>query len=195
MDSKYRSIHVNIRDGEYKLSYRPGYYAEDSQILESVKGDRLLPLLRFGLPDFSQILYKTRVLALDRQPANTTPGDRSDTKPKGLVERYGVDFAITLDDLMIEKTPDGMRHAKLEVIVIAYDPAGRPLKLITEKGDLQLTPKVYDDACRVGLQVHREIDVPPGSSSLRTGVNNCLPGWKVPSPFPKNSQMKEEVVQ
>jgi len=176
MDSKYRSIHVNIRDGAYKLSYRPGYYAEDPQMQESVKGNRLLPLLRFGLRDFSQILYKTRVLALDRQPAKAAPGDPSNTEPKGPVNRDGVDFAISLDDLMIEKTPDGMRHAKLEVMLIAYDPAGRPLNLMTEEGDIQLTPKVYDDARRVGLQVHREIDIPPGGSSLRTGVYDLNSG-------------------
>ena len=71
--------------------------------------------MRFGLPDFSLILYKTRVLALERQPEEAAPGDGSNTEPKAPVNRYGVDFAISLDDLMIEKTPDGMRHAKLEV--------------------------------------------------------------------------------
>lgn len=176
MDGKYRIIHVNIHTGEYKLSYRPGYYAEDPQTQESVKGDRLLPLLRFGLPDFSQILYKVRVLALDREPAKAAPGDRSSTKSKPSVNRYGVDFAISPDDLMIDKTPDGMRHARLEVVLIAYDSAGRPLNLMTEKGDIQFTPKVYDDARRVGLQVHREIDVPPGASSLRTGVYDLNSG-------------------
>lgn len=175
MDGKYRGIHLNIRKGEYKMSYRPGYYAEEAHE-ESVKGDRLLPLLRFGLPDFSQILYKTRILALDRQPAKAAPGDPSNTEPKEPVNRYGVDFAISLDDLMIEKTPDGMRHAKLEIILIAYDPAGRPLNLMTEKGDIQLTPKVYDDARRVGLQIHREIEVPPGGASLRTGVYDLNSG-------------------
>jgi hypothetical protein len=176
IDRKYRSIHVNIRNEEYKLSYRPGYYAEDAQIQDSVKGDRLLPLLRFGLPDFSQILYKTRVLALNRQPGTAAPGDSGNAEPKESVRRYGVDYAISLDDLMIEKAPDGMRHARLEVIVIAYDPAGRPLNLVTEKGDVQLTPKLYDDARRVGLQVHREIDVPQEASSLRTGVYDLNSG-------------------
>ena len=93
MDGKYRSIHVKLNGGEYRLAYRPGYYAEDARVQESATGDRLLPLLGLGMPDFSEILYKTRVLALDPQPANGAHAG-SNNELKGPVQRYEVDFAI-----------------------------------------------------------------------------------------------------
>ena len=139
-DGRYRSIHVKLHDGKYRLAHRPGYYAEDARIRESLTGDRLLPLLGFGLPDFSEILYKTRVLALDPQPANGARAG-SNTELKGQVHRYGVDFAISLDDLTIEKTPNGPGNARVEIMLVAYDRDGRPLNLKAEKADIHLTPK------------------------------------------------------
>jgi hypothetical protein len=135
-DGRYRSIHVKVHDGKYRLAHRSGYYAEDARIQESLPGDRLLPLLGFGLPDFSEILYKTRVLALDPQPANGALAG-SNTELKGQVHRYGVDFAISSDDLTIEKTPKGPRNAKVEIMLVAYDRDGRPLNLKAEKANLR----------------------------------------------------------
>lgn len=185
-DGRYRSIHVKLHDGKYRLAHRPGYYAEDARIRESLTGDRLLPLLGFGLPDFSEILYKTRVLALDPQPANGARAG-SNTELKGQVHRYGVDFAISLDDLTIEKTPNGPGNARVEIMLVAYDRDGRPLNLKAEKADIHLTPKVYEDARRVGLQLHLEIDVPQVNSFLRTGVFDLNSGKAGTLGIPLNS--------
>jgi len=143
-DGRYRSIHVQVHDGKYRLAHRSGYYAEDARIQGSPTGDRLLPPLGFGLPDFSEILYKTRVLALDPQPADGAHVG-SNRELKGQVWRYGVDFAISPDDLTVEKTPDGPRDAKVEIMLVAYDRDGRPLNLRAEKANIHLTPKVYED--------------------------------------------------
>ena len=74
------------------------------------------------------------------------------------------------DDLKLEKGPDGFRHAIVEVMLIAYDRDGRPLNLTKGRGDAKLTPKSYEEARRVGFQVHKEIDIPSGYAYLRTGV-------------------------
>jgi VWFA-related protein len=176
MDGRYRSIHVKLRRGAYRLVYRPGYYAEGARIQEFVTGDPLLSLIGFGLPDFSEILYKIRVIASDPQPADGAPHAGSNAELKGPFHRYGVDFAILPDDLTIEKKPDGTGHAKVKIMLVAYDRDGRPLNSTAQKGDIHLTPKAYEDARRVGLQVHLEIDVPQVGSSLRTGVYDLNSG-------------------
>ena len=59
---------------------------------------------------------------------------------------------------------------------VAYDRDGRPLNLKAEKADIHLTPKGYEDARRVGLQLHLEIYVPQAGSFLRTGVYDLNSG-------------------
>ncbi len=79
MDGKYRRIELKMAGGDYKLSYRRGYYAEDAKFPkagdEKQKSDALAPLVGFGMPDFAQILYKVRVEAVkpgkDAGPAGT----------------------------------------------------------------------------------------------------------------------------
>ena len=40
-----------------------------------------------------------------------------------------MDFAISPDDLTIEKTPTGARHAIVEILLVAYDRDERPTEL------------------------------------------------------------------
>jgi hypothetical protein len=42
--------------------------------------------------------------------------------------------------------------------------------VVSEKSEIALKPDVYADLMRVGLQVHKEIDVPGGEVYLRTGL-------------------------
>jgi hypothetical protein len=83
-----------------------------------------------------------------------------------------VDFAISPQDLRLETTADGVRDGSVEVTVIAYDRDGKALGVVTKKSEIALKPDVYADLMRVGLQVHKEIDLPGGEVYLRTGVGN-----------------------
>jgi hypothetical protein len=90
--------------------------------------------------------------------------------------RYGVDITISLDDLTIQKTPTGARHAIVEILLVAYDRDGRPLNLKAETAEIHLTPKVYEDPRRLNLQLHLETDVPQVGSFVRTGVYDLNSG-------------------
>ncbi|HEY1802366.1 MAG TPA: VWA domain-containing protein [Terriglobales bacterium] len=175
MDSKFRRIQVKLAKGGYKLSYRRGYYAEDAKALQVAADqkptiDPLLPLVGFGMPDFSQILYKVRVLPVNPQPAADAPIEGGNVDLKKPVTRYAVDFAVDLDDLKLQLGADGVRRGSLELIVVAYDADGKPLNMVTQDSDVLLKPKVYAFMQRVGLQIHKEIDVPAGEAFLRTGI-------------------------
>jgi VWFA-related protein len=173
LDGKFRHIQVKMTGGEYKLAYRRGYYAENANSASTADReaavDPLLPLMNFGMPDFSEILYKVQVVPAKPQPANAARAG-SNTELKGPVLRYGLNFAIAVQDLKLQTGSDGMRRGAIEVQIIAYDRDGKPLNLVRKKSEIALPAKVYADLEGFGLQVHKEIDVPQGEAYLRTGV-------------------------
>jgi VWFA-related protein len=174
MDGKYRRIQVKLLKGKDNLAYRRGYYADDLQTVlaagQKPDTDPLLMLMGRNLPDYSQILYKIKVVPSNPQPAPDAPRIGSSPDLKGPFTRYGVDFAIAPQDLKLDPTPDGGRHGNIEIVLLAYDREGKPLNFVVTKGDVNLDAKLYESVQKVGLQIHKEIDVPQQYIYLRTGI-------------------------
>jgi VWFA-related protein len=174
MDGKYRRIQIELVHTSYKLAYRRGYTAEDARSAQAAAhepaSDPLLPLVKFGMPDFTQILYKIRVLPTNPQPPPEAKRLGSNPAMKGPVTRYGVDFAISEQDLRLDAAPDGVRHGAIEVMLVAYDEEGKPLNFVVTESKILMKSKVYEALEKVGLQLHKEIDVPSGEIYLRTGI-------------------------
>jgi VWFA-related protein len=164
MDGKYRHIDIKTRDG-YQLAYRRGYYAEIAKFTttesDRSKSDQFRPQMGFGMPDFSQILYKVRVAKVK---------DTSDSSGKDTGTRYGLDFAITPTDLHLQKSPDGVWRGNIEVMLIVYDRAGQALNVFRKKSEIALDQQNYTEVMHSGLQMHRESDVPLGGALLRSGI-------------------------
>jgi VWFA-related protein len=174
MDGKYRRIQVKLLKGKDNLAYRRGYYADDLQTAlaagQKPDTDPLLMLMGRNLPDYSQILYKIKVVPSNPQPSPDAPRIGSNPDLKGPFTRYGVDFAIAPQDLKLDPTPDGGRHGNIEIVLLAYDREGKPLNFVVTKGDVNLDAKLYASVQQVGLQIHKEIDVPKEYVYLRTGI-------------------------
>ena len=174
MDGKYRRIQVKLLKGKDTLAYRRGYYADDLGTVlaagQKPDTDPLLMLMGRNLPDYSQILYKIKVLPADPQPAPDAARIGSNTDMKGPFTRYGVDFAIAPQDLKLDPTSDGGRRGGIEIVLLAYDREGKPLNFVVTKGDVNLDPKLWASVQQVGLQIHKEIDVPMEYVYLRTGI-------------------------
>ncbi len=174
MDGKYRRIQVKLLKGKDNLAYRRGYYADDLQTVLAVgqkpDSDPLLMLMGRNLPDYSQILYKIKVVPSNPQPAPDAPRIGSNPDLKGPFTRYSVDFAIAPQDLKLDPTPDGGRHGNIEIVLLAYDREGKPLNFVVTKGEVNLDAKLYENVQKVGLQIHKEIDVPSQYVYLRTGI-------------------------
>lgn len=174
MDGKYRRIQVKLVKGKDTLAYRRGYYADDLEAVlaagQKPETDPLLMLMGRNLPEYSQILYKIKVLPSDPQPAPDAPRIGNNTDLKGPFTRYGVDFAVSPQDLRLDPTPDGGRHGNLEIVLLAYDREGKPLNFVVTRGDVNLDAKLYASVQKVGLQIHKEIDVPKEYVYLRTGI-------------------------
>ncbi len=126
--------------------------------------------MKRNLPDYTQILYKVLVQPSNPQPAPDAPHIGSNTDLKAPLTRYSVDFAISVRDLKLEPTSDGVRHGSIEVVLLAYNREGKPLNYVVTQGNVDLPPKEYGAVQKGGLQIHKEIDIPNGYAYLRTGV-------------------------
>ena len=127
LDGSYRRIEVKVSAmGKYKLAYRRGYNADDMKTAEvRLESSPLRPLLKFGLPDATQLLYGVRVAPAAHQP---TPNDkRAGMNPalSGPVTRYALDFMIRWTDVNFDLRPDGTHHGKIQLGLLAYDRNGK----------------------------------------------------------------------
>ena len=178
-DGKYRRIQVSLSNGNYKLSYRRGYYADklrpEANSAEEAD-DPLIPLIGLGMPNFDQILYKVRVTPKDPQPAPNAPRAGSNTELKPPYTRYDVEFAVSLKDIAMGLPSEAVRRGHIEVMLIAFDHEGKILNILKRRSKLSMDPKVYSATQAVGLQIHEEIDLPPGDVYLRTGIYDLNSG-------------------
>jgi VWFA-related protein len=171
MDGSYRSIKIKLTDGSHKLSYRRGYFTEDAKKPKATKQpDPFQSLMAPGMPDYTQILYEMKVVPSNPQPAANAERAGDNTKLKGPVTRYSVDFAISIKDLKLALTSDGVHHGNIEVSLVTYDQEGNPLNWLNRMTEMSIKPDLYDTFLQGGLQVHWDIDVPKQGTYLRTGV-------------------------
>ena len=173
-DGKFRAIQVKVKSGSYRLSYRRGYYAEKPGGVQSGRQtpqeDRLVGLMRFGMPDFDQIAYQVRVAPVDPQPPAGTPRIGANAAMITSATRYRVDFTIPLRELQLKREQAGMLHGLLQLMLVAYEKNAKPLKLVSSENDVKLPEKIVQDGKNVEIHAKQEIDVPRGNGYLRVGL-------------------------
>ncbi|MGB8261106.1 MAG: VWA domain-containing protein [Terracidiphilus sp.] len=167
-DGRFRRINVRLASGNYKLSYRRGYYALPADA--ATPGDPLAALLAHGLPASTQIQFQARVAQAAEQPAAGTPRAGGNAKLTGPLVRFAADLSLPADALHLETAPDGTRTGKVEVALVAYDAAGTALNWTGSILGLKLDPASLARLRSSGLPVHLEIDLPPTAVWLAAGV-------------------------
>lgn len=171
MDGKYRTVEVKINEGKYRLAYRHGYNADNTAVPVAVPDtDPLRPLLRYGLPNESQILYAVRVVPASPQPAPNTPPAGKNPKLTGPTTRYNVDFFIRWTDVRLDPTPRGTHIGKLQIELLAFDRDGKAVNWEGGTQQMSLTPDIYGAIEHSGIPAHAEIDLPNTPVHLVTGV-------------------------
>jgi VWFA-related protein len=179
-DGRYRRIKVILpNNAGYKISYRRGYYADKPETRQSddaTSEDPLIPLVGFGMPNFDQITYKIQANPLQPQPAQDARRAGLNTDWKGPFTRFGVDLSVSLQNFSLDSAVDGVKHGRLEVILVAYDRTGKIINISKRTSRLALPPEDFSTLQAKGLPVHLEIDVPPGDIYLRTGIYDLNSG-------------------
>jgi hypothetical protein len=165
MDGSYRQIEVKLAKGKYKLAYRHGYNAEDTPVSDTRPSmEPLAPLLQFGMPSATGILYGVRVGPAATQPP---PGARragQNEKLNAPLTRFDVDLIIRADDVALRSDPGGSRTGKILVGLKAYDRDGNALNWEGDAENLEITPDQYSTVHDKGLPAHLEIDLPPNTA-------------------------------
>lgn len=178
-DGKFRRIQVSLADNDYTLSYRRGYFADQpSHEFTSQEGadDPFVPLIGLDMPDFDQILFKLQVVPKSPQPPANARRAGNNTKLKAPFTRYDVNFAVALPDIAMGLDADGTRHGRVEIMIIAFGPGGNILNIVRKRSNLTMDSRVYEATRQVGMQVHEEIDAPPGEIYLRAGIYDMNSG-------------------
>jgi len=178
MDGSYRKIEVKVEGGKFNLSYRRGYFAEDSALPGSAlrqrdqeirklaaenpgQVDPLLPFMDLGMPQSEQILLKARIVPAEAKENELTGKDKN---------HYTVDFAIDLKDLNLKLGADGLHTGALNASLIVYDRYGGIIKRQDHLIGLNIKPDAYAMFQNTGVQLHFELAVPNGNYWLRTGI-------------------------
>jgi VWFA-related protein len=172
LDGTFRKIQVKISGNDQRASYRQGYYADEvpNAPAKQSASDALLRLMLHGLPDFTQLLYKVKIMPSSPRPAKDAAIAGRNLKVKRPVVRYELDFAVAVHDLTLQQTPDGVRHGDIEVALVAYGQDGVPVNSVIGEQAISLSPKAYAEAEGIGLQFRMDIDVPRGDIYLSTGI-------------------------
>jgi VWFA-related protein len=172
LDGSYRRIEVKVSaTGKYKLAYRRGYNADDMKTAEvTPQSDPLRPLLKFGLPDATQLLYGVRVSPTSQQPAPNAKRAGMNPALTGPVTRYALDFMIRWTDVNFDLRPDGTHHGKIQLGLQAYDRDGKTVNWEEGAQEMNVKPNTWNAIQQYGIPAHMEIDLPNEEIYLNTGV-------------------------
>lgn len=173
MDGSYRQIAVSLDKGKYKLAYRTGYNADDSAVqpASTPTTDPLGPLLRFGLPGATGILYGVSAAPAATQPAPDAPLAGQNWKLKGPTTRYNVDFVIRPKDVVLLPAEGARRTGKILIGLMAYDRDGQAVNWAGDTQAMELEPDTYRSVQKTGIPAHLVIDLPANADvQLVTGI-------------------------
>ena len=142
---KERKIVIRATSGNYKLAYRRGYFEDspkDKKLADTTPvTDPLRPLMDRGMPNFTELRYKMRVVPASPQPGADAAhaGDNAELKPPAT--RYTVNFWLAPDGLTLIPGPDGVRRGTIEVALVAYNHDGKPLNWQARSIGLAIHPE------------------------------------------------------
>ena len=152
----FRTIHVEAA-GSGSLIYRRGYFATpDGAVTDS--GDDLRRAMQPGVPEETSLRLRSKLLP-------------SDPQHPGLL----VESTITTEDISFTTTPDGHRHAKIFIQLVAFnDGKQQPKSLPQTAGalNIDLDPERYEFIRSAGIAFRQQLALKPGKYRVVLGVND-----------------------
>jgi len=189
-DRKYRKLEVAVRNRELVLSYRRGYYADESAAREaSAHGPAEAPaaaspadtsaitrsMVR-GAPASTQIEFTVRVRPATGAPeaagaaGNEMMTGNPEVRPPYV--RYTVDFAIDPRGFVFNRTPDAFQDS-IQFVAFVYDANGALISRAGSTLRANFSDAGHTDFLRHLLSYNLDVSAPEkGSYFLRLAVQD-----------------------
>lgn len=159
-NGKYRKIEVKCDQGGTKLTYRRGYYA---------LADTLLAANRKAVDDQVGVLFATAMHP--EAPTSTMVLLKVQVLPPDLSHKsVRIDYAINAQDITFSDTAENSKRVMLDLMAVAWDKEGKAVAEDSGKIDASISATAYRDVMRSYIPAHQEIQVKPGTYTLRLGV-------------------------
>jgi VWFA-related protein len=153
LDSTYRHIEIKLDQSGLKADYRRGYFALPNPNPEKESAQRLVAAMQPGMPDSTMILFGAQVPPL---------------KPEEQVAV--VTYVIDARHMLFTEGPDLRKHAKIEMVAVAWDSNGKPARSESQTLELALKPETYETVFGQGIRSQMKLQLKPGDYQLRLGI-------------------------
>jgi VWFA-related protein len=151
---KYRKIDVKLARAGVTLSYRRGYYA---LALKELSGNQATQLLAEAMipavPESTMLPLRVRVLPLDPQRRTVS-----------------IDYQLDAHDLSFTESPKNLQCATVELVATAWDSEYKDAGHLSNTLEMALHPDTYQEVLQNGVTAHDDIELKPGTYTLRIGV-------------------------
>jgi VWFA-related protein len=184
LNGQFRKINVKVDDGDYKLAYRNGYFADPPEKLTAhspAQINMFMTATMHGALPSTQIPFKAHVMETTdpslrdaKLPAGPA-GDLAESL-KGPVHRFIVDLNVDPRGLTYDDTPDGSHEAQIELLLVAYDDAGNRINYLDNTFRVKFDAKQLAQATTSGISARIPLDVPAGRHFLRVAVHDLVSG-------------------
>ncbi len=176
---EFRKVDVKVDGGKFQLSYRRGYFTEQENqnasggpVAKEVTSAAVL-----GAPPATQILFQAKVLPEgDPRIAGQLPDGNVKDNPtaafKGAPHPYVVDLGVQPGDLDFAEGANGVRTARLEIALVAYDKDGQPVNSLGRQFSLTFPAAQFERLAAAGkdIPVRLMLNLPTGANVVRAVV-------------------------
>ena len=196
LDGTFHKIKIKVGKVDCRLAYRNGYYADSPDHPSTRNADPaslIMAVALHGAPPATQILFRARVLSpndplFKGSPLPTGPLGEMTAMLKPPTRRAIVDLTVDPRDFAYDITPDGLHQAKIEFVLIAYNPVGARVNYVDRGFQASLTPQQYASALAHGIPTRLALDLPNEPVSLRIAVHDLAAdragSLEIPFPLP-----------
>jgi VWFA-related protein len=158
-DGKYRKLEVKSTQGGAKLTYRRGYYAvaDPGAVKGKAVDDQIALLFATAMhpeaPTSTMVLLKVQVLP-----------------PDAAHKTVRIDYAINPQDVTFVDAPGNRKQLVLDLMAVAWQKDGKSGGESSDKLDTAVSLSVYQNAMQTYVPAHEELELKPGTYTLRLGV-------------------------
>jgi hypothetical protein len=159
-NGKFRKVHVKVDRPDVKLRYRLGYYAVDPQAFAAKNQKQQAAVLGEALaldaPAATGLMFRAGVLP---------PSDKTQNKVL-------VNFALDPHAISFDAQSDGLQHAQVDCVVMAYSDKAKYVKAESTTVNAALKQDTFAKVMQTGFPCQQTIELAPGKYYLRLGVRD-----------------------